>query len=394
MTTKNTIEETTVKNNETANELDAVEEFEIEDVEDVEDVDETVEEYATPTVTMANLTDEYNVLKVKVGDGTASPDEEDRFLNIAVELKAQRTGKSIKEVTTAISSGATAIRKDEVEGSLAIAWDAYKAGVGGPHKIAERVARLNDEGFSYIGDYYGNDVIVEAGTVETATGKFSIQWNDTGRYTFDNQRRYYANQLLLLDYFEGIAKETGVIKGKVDGNVVRNENGDVVPNDSTVEYTAKFNAGTAINRTGATVTAVLPHGASLWLNEDYTVDVPGYGNVTVPSFTKLGMRGLYDAKKVATGTFKADNVLRNQGPFKELTLAYPNVSLGYYDGKLGKLPNGHSGGTSYDAILQKVLVMVGAHDNYALAQRIVIKVDGEEDRTIAEFDAKIRALIA
>ena len=402
-----------VKNNETINEIDAIEEFEIEDLEDVEDMtgdeDATtttdvvdVQEYATPTTTLVNLTDEYNVLKVKVGNGTANPDEEDRFLNIMVELKAQRTGKTIKEVTTAVNSGATAIRKDELEGSLIIAWDTYKAGVGGPHKIAERVALHNAIPMGYgqtdattttdpdVRDGY---IDIPAGTVETATGKFSIQWNDSGRYTFDNQRRYYANQLLLLDYFEGVAKETGVIKGKVEGNVVRNESGEVVPNESTVEYAAKFNTGSATNRTGATVTAVLPHGYSLWLTEPYTVDIPGYGNVTVPPFANLSTRGLYDAKKIPTGTFKADNVQRNQGPFKELTLAHPKVSLGYYDVKLGNLPNGKSGGTSYDACLQKILLLVGVHDNYALAQRIVIKVDGQEDVTVAEFDATIKGSI-
>jgi hypothetical protein len=36
---------------------------------------------------------------------------------------------------------------------------------------------------------------------------------------------------------------------------------------------------------------------------------------------------------------------------------------------------------------------VGVNDNFALAQRIIIKVDGKEDITIAEYDAKIKGSI-
>ena len=197
--------------------------------------------------------------------------------------------------------------------------------------------------------------------------------------------------MLLLDFIENdVIPTTGVPKGKLEGNVVRNEHGEITIGESTVTYEAKVAGGTnSVNRTGATVTAKLPSGATMWLTEEYTVNVPGYGNVTVPPFSNAKIRDLFDAKKVATGSFNADNVKRNQGPFKELALAFKN--LGYYDAKIGPLTGA---GTSYDATVQKALMQVGVNDNYALAQKIVIKCEGMDDMTIAEFDSKIKGSIA
>ena len=391
MTTKNEIEETTVKNNETANEIDAVEEFEIEDLEDVEIEAVEVDTNEYPATDVVDLNNEIQTLNAKVADGTATDADETRLMALMAQRKAQRTGLSIADVAKAINAGATAILKDELEGSWQIAMDNLIAELGGPATLAELIARHNEVTMTL---HSGTEI--EAGTVETATGKFQIQWNDSGKQTIANQQRYLLNQILLLDWVKNeVIAKTGVVKGKLDGNVVRNDAGEITIGESTVTYEAKVAGGTNnVNRTGATVSTKLPTGATLWLNEPYTVNVPGYGDVTVPEFGNLGLRGLYDAKKVSTGTFNAENIKRNQGPFKELTLAYPKVSLGYYDVKLGKLPNGNSGGTSYDATLQKVLLMIGVNDNYALAQRIIIKSDGNDDMTVAEFDAKIKGSIA
>ena len=411
MTIKNKIEDTTtVRNDETNNELDAVAEFNIEDVVEieVETVEEDVVEDVTggdatttndtteyPAIDVVDLNNEIQALNVKVGDGSATEDEETRLMALMAQRKAQRTGKSIADVTKTINAGATAIQKDELEGSQMIAMNNFIATIGGPSRLAEEIAATNDVAIGYGEMGQLDHHIIEAGTVETATGKFQVSWSDSGKLTLANQRRYYANQLLLLDYIEReVIPTTGVIKGKLDGNVVRNDAGEITIGESTVTYEAKVAGGTNnVNRTGATVSTKLPTGATLWLNEPYTVNIPGYGDVTIPEFGNVGLRGLYDAKIVSTGTFNADNIKRNQGPFKELCLAYPKVSLGYYDVKLGKLPNGNSGGTSYDATLQKVLLMVGAQDNFALAQRIIIKSDGNDDMTVAEFDAKIKGSI-
>ena len=366
MTTK---EIATVKNNETANELDAVEEFNIEDVDDVEMVEiapgqpivEDSNDY--PATDVVDLNNEINQLSALVANGEATDVDEERLLGLMAQRKAQRTGKSITDVTKSITASATAIQKDELEGSWMGSMDTFIGSIGGPSTLAELVATFNNQGISYIGDSYGNDVIVEAGTVETATGKFQISWADSGKMTIANQRRYYANQLLLLDWIEReVIAKTGVPKGKLDGNVVRNEHGEITIGESTVTYEAKVAGGTnSVNRTGATVKAKLPDGATLWMSEPYTVEVAGYGTVTVPEFSNAKIRNLFDAKKVSTGTFNADNIKRNEGPFRELALAYKN--LGYYDGKLGALPGA---ATSYDGTIQKALCQVGHLDNYLL----------------------------
>ena len=389
MTTKIEIEETTVKNDETVDEIDAIDEFEIEDVEDVEEVDEPVDANEYPATDVVDLNNEIQALNAKVGDGSATDDEESRLMALMAQRKAQRTGKSIADVTKTINAGATAILKDELEGSQMIAMNNFIATMGGPSTIAEWVATFNSVPIEYENAFWPN-VTIEAGTVETATGKFMVQWNDTGKLTLANQRRYYANQLLLLDYIENVIATTGVIKGKLEGNVVRNDAGEITIGESTVTYEAKVAGGTNnVNRTGATVSTKLPPGATLWLTDAYTVEVPSYGTVNVPAFSNLGIRGLFDAKIVSTGTFKADNIQRNQGPFRELCLAFKN--LGYYD---KALPTLKGAGTSYDATLQKALMQVGAQDNWALAQRIVIKSEGNDDMTVAEFDAKIKGSIA
>jgi hypothetical protein len=397
MTTKNDIEETTVKNNETTNEIDAIEEFEIEELESditiingLDDEGETVDTNEYPATDVVDLNNEIQSLNAKVGDGSASDEEETRLMALMAQRKAQRTGKSIADVTKTINAGATAILKDELEGSQMIAMNNFIATIGGPSTLAEKVATFNSVPIEYTNVFWPTSPI-EAGTVDTATGKFMVQWNDSGKLTLANQRRYYANQLLLLDYIEReVIPTSGVVKGKLEGNVVRNDAGEITIGESTVTYEAKVAGGTNnVNRTGATVSTKLPTGATMWLNEPYTVNVPGYGDVTVPEFSNVGIRGLFDAKIVSTGTFKADNIKRNQGPFKELALAYKN--LGYYDKALPKLKGA---GTSYDATLQKALVQVGALDNYALAQRIVIKSDGNDDMSVAEFDAKIKGSIA
>ena len=274
--------------------------------------------------------------------------------------------------------------------------DTFIGSIGGPSTLAELVASFNDIAIGISNKPYDHgvkDILakIEAGTVESATGKFQISWADSGKMTIANQRRYYANQLLLLDWIEReVIAKTGVPKGKLDGNVVRNEHGEITIGESTVTYEAKVAGGTnSVNRTGATVKAKLPDGATLWMREPYTVEVAGYGTVTVPEFSNAKIRNLFDAKKVSTGTFNADNIQRNKGPFRELALAYKN--LGYYDGKLGPLPGA---ATSYDGTIQKALCQVGHLDNYLLAQKIVIKVDGSDDMTIAEFDAKIKGLMA
>jgi hypothetical protein len=365
-----------VKNNETINEIEALEEFEIEEVE--------VDTHEYPATDVVDLANEIQTLTAKVADGTATDADEDRLQNLMTQRKAQRTGKSIADVTKAIQAGAKAIQTDELEGSWGIALDNFIAANGGKVKMAEDVATYNAIAATF------NGVEIPAGPEDTATGKYNVQWAQTGRMTFANQRRYYANQLMLLAWAEKIAIETGVPKGTIAGVVARDEHGQITPGTSTMEYTAKVAGGSNnTNRAGGTVTAVLPDGYTLWLKDDYTGDVPGYGTVTVPSFSNAKIRNLFDAKKVATGAFKEGNVLRNQGPFKALALAFKN--LGYYDSKLGPLAGA---GTSYDSTLQKALLAVGANDNYALAQKIVIKVDGQDDITVAEYDAKIKGSIA
>ena len=390
-TTKNIEEETTVKNNETENEIEAINEFEIEDVVEEVEVEVEVDTNEYPATDVVDLENEYNALKAKIANDTATEAEEERFDAIRVQRKAQRTGKSIAEVTKATTANANAIQTDELEGSRQIAMDNFIATIGGPSRLAEEVAMLNDIAIGYGEMGQLSHHVIEAGTVETATGKFLAQWSDVGKLTLANQRRYYANQLLLLDWVEReVIAKTGVPKGKIEGTVVRNDAGEITIGESTAKYEAKVSGGTNnVNRTGTSVSTKLPTGATLHLVDTYTVNVPGYGDVVVEPFANVGIRGLFDAKKVATGAFKEDNVLRNQGPFKQLCLAYKN--LGYYDAKLGKLSGS---GTSYDSTLQKALMQVGVNDNYALAQRIVIKSEGNDDITVAEFDAKIKGSIA
>ena len=375
-------------------EEEVLSEFEIEDVElvnadyDVEEIEDGEDNHEYPATDVVDLANEIQTLNAKVGNGTATDDEETRLMNLLAQRKAQRTGKSITDVANAIKAGAKAIQDDELEGSWGSAMDTYILSAGGKTKMAEDVATFNGIKASFEDDAKRWEI--PAGPEDTATGKYNVQWAETGRMTFANQYRYYANQIMLLAWAEKIAIETGVPKGTIAGVIARDEHGQITPDASTWEYTAKVAGGSNnTNRAGGTVTAVLPDGYTLWLKDDYTGDVPGYGTVTVPSFSNAKIRNLFDAKKVATGTFKPDNVLRNQGPFKELALAFKN--LGYYDGKLGPLAGS---GTSYDSTLQKALLAVGANDNYALAQKIVIKVDGQDDVTVAEYDAKIRGSIA
>ena len=146
MTTTNEIEnETTVKNNDTINEIEAINEFEIEDVEEeveVEEVEVDTNEY--PAIDVVDLNNEIQTLNAKVGDGSASEEQETRLMALMAQRKAQRTGKSIADVTKTINAGATAILKDELEGSQMIAMNNFIATIGGPSTLAEKIAALND----------------------------------------------------------------------------------------------------------------------------------------------------------------------------------------------------------------------------------------------------------
>ena len=383
---------TNVKTFEDLAKLDAIEDFNVEDVAiedvemdmtDVEDVDTNV----YPAIDVVDLENEYNTLKAKVATDTATLTELKRFSALLTQRTAAKEGKTIAEVATANKTAAQAIETDELNGSMVVAMDAFTATIGGPANLAERIATLND----VLGTFNGVDIA--AGTVETATGKFTVQWAETGKLSLASQRRHLANQLLLLDFVEEVISKTGVVKGRLDGNVARDENGQIVIGKSTATYEAKVAGGTSnVNRTGVSVSTKLPKDGTLYLAKAYTVNVPGYGDVTVEAFSNLGIRALFDAKKVSTGTFKPDNVLRSQGPFKQICLAFP--SIGYHDPKLGKLPDGiHSGATSYDATIHKALMAVGVNDNFALAQHIIVKVDGAEDITLAELDSKIKGSI-
>jgi len=385
---------TNVKNTDTIAELDALNDFDIVEVEEVEEVPQDVDTNVYPATDVVDLENEYNTLKAKVANGTATLTELKRFSALLTQRMAAQEGKSIAEVATATKTAAQAIETDELNGSMVVAMDAFTATIGGPANLAERIATLNNVFATFNGGaMHGRGMEIPAGTVETATGKFTVQWAETGKLSLASQRRHLANQLLLLDFVEEVIAKTGVVKGKLDGNVARDENGQIVPGKSTATYEAKVAGGTSnVNRTGVSVSTKLPKDGTLWLAEAYTVNVPGYGDVTVEAFSNLGIRALFDGKKVRTGTFKPDNILRSQGPFKQICLAFP--SIGYHDPKLGKLPDGiHSGATSYDATIHKALMAVGVHDNFALAQHIIVKVDGAEDITLAELDSKIKGSI-
>ena len=392
---------TKVKNNDTAKadamndmaienvELDVLDVEEIDDVENVEDT--AIDSHEYPAKDNVDLDTEYKALmhKSATGEEPLSDAEEDRLMALMAQRKANKTGKTIKEITSSTNAKANAIVTDEIEASHGAAMDTYKLEFGGATSLAESFATVN--GVSVILNGPFAPTTIQAGAMDTATGKFTVQWAETGRLTFNNQRRYYVNQLLMLDKVEQIAIKTGVAKGKLEGNVARDESGQITNGASTIVYTAKVSGGTTnVNRSGgSTATTTLPDGATLWMKEDYTVEIPGYGTATVPAFSNAKIRNLFDAKKVPTGTFKADNIKRNEGPFQMLALAYKN--LGYYDSKLGPLTGA---ATSYDGTILKALCQVGVNDNYLLAQKIVIKVDGSDDMTIAEFDAKIKGLMA
>jgi hypothetical protein len=390
---------TNVKNTDTIAELDAIEDFNIEDVaiEDVDEVEEVVQAVDVnvyPATDVVDLENEFNTLKAKIADGTATDEDMARFSALIIQRQAAKTGKSITEVANANKAAAQAIVTDELNGSMVVAMDAYTAAMGGPIKMAVRIAGFNDWPFAYALQPDGASIDVPAGGSETATGKITVQWAEHGKLSLASQRRYLANQLLLLDFIEEVIAKTGVVKGKLDGNVARDENGQIVTGKSTVTYEAKIAGGTSnVNRTGVSVSTKLPTDCTLWLADAYTVNVPGYGDLTLEPFSNVpSIRALFDGKKVGTGTFKPDNVLRSQGPFQALCKAFP--AIGYHDPALGNLPNSENkGGTSYDSTVQRILMAVGVNDNFALAQRIIIKVDGQEDVTIAEYDAKIKGSI-
>tara|TARA_R100001086_G_scaffold195350_1_gene112120 strand:+ start:236 stop:1423 length:1188 start_codon:yes stop_codon:yes gene_type:complete len=392
---------TNVKNTDTIAELDALNDFDIVEVEEVDEVVPDVDTNVYPATDVVDLENEFNALKARIADGTATDEDMARFSALIIQRQAAKTGKSITEVANANKAAAQAIVTDELNGSMVVAMDAYTAALGGPPKMAERIADFNDWPFAYAlqpdedaGIYDGAYIDVPAGGSETATGKITVQWAETGKLSLASQRRHLANQLLLLDFVEEVIAKTGVIKGKLDGNVARDENGQIVIGKSTVTYEAKVSGGTSnVNRTGVSVSTKLPTDCTLWLADDYTVNVPGYGDLTLPAFSNVpSIRALFDGKKVRTGTFKPDNVLRSQGPFEALCKAFP--AIGYHDPVLGHLPNSENkGGTSYDSTVQRMLMAVGVNDNFALAQRIIIKVDGKEDITIAEYDAKIKGSI-
>ena len=124
MVTKNEIQDVVdVVKTDVEVEEEVLSEFEIEDVElvnadyDVEEIEDGEDNHEYPATDVVDLANEIQTLNAKVGNGTATDDEETRLMNLLAQRKAQRTGISSTDVANAIKAGAKAIQEDELEGS-------------------------------------------------------------------------------------------------------------------------------------------------------------------------------------------------------------------------------------------------------------------------------------